>query len=245
MHLELSKLFQQFNLLFVNRQIHSEARAIAYAAQHCFLIREHQTYYLCEPEGYTKKWTLKTQSHLQPSCRSAKALAQLRLPKLALAICEPVNRKMCFSERLALLKDFLGTLVGQLDYDMNVYAPDSLEVYLGGHSPSGIDSLEDATEVLRTARFLQNTQKPVEIVYLCCNRTLAIETDHYFVQTGKKARMYHWQDAPNGIGKRYPEDFKEFLPRGYRERERRWGEVDTVSTRQASRRCNRILLSKR
>lgn len=102
--------FRELDLLIVNRQIYHEARDIAYAAQHHLMARTHQTYYVCQTgrrsRSKSPKWKWEIESiHWQPSCRSAKTLAKLRLPKLGLAICEPVGNRI--DEQLSVLKRLL------------------------------------------------------------------------------------------------------------------------------------------
>lgn len=226
MQLAYPEYFRQFDLLLVNRQIHNEAREIAYAAQHRYLVQKHQTYYLSKPEDPRRDWILESSSYWQPSCRSAKALAGLQLPKLALAIRQP--KYGCLKEQLSLLTDFLSRLVDHLDSKSNDHTTESLEIYLGGHHPTKIEILQFATEVLLTGSFLTSKSKPFQIIYLCCDQNIANEVDDYFVDSEKKARMYYWEDAPDGLGARYPADFKEpDRPQVYSPPPNGWGGVES------------------
>lgn len=128
---------KDFNLLLLNHQIYHEAKDIAYAAQRQQLIRTHRIYHVCPTSQHNNSklskwvWDLESQFHWQPSCRSAKALAQLRLPKLGLAIRVPVGDnirdQLSIREQLSALEAFFRSLVYHLR-DENV--TESIEIYL-------------------------------------------------------------------------------------------------------------------
>lgn len=136
--------FREFDLLLVNRQIHYEAATLAYAAQRHQLIQSHQTYYLSPTQLNHKSsknwsWELESQWVWQPSCRSAKALAALRLPKLILA-CDPYRtgfsatdipkKNLVTEDQVDALNTFFRSLVYHVRQEN---ATKSIEIHLEGY----------------------------------------------------------------------------------------------------------------
>ncbi len=122
-----------FNVLLVNKQLNSEARQIFYQHHLCQLRECRQIYYVCQtekppsttidgptlpPSGW--KWQLGVHSLRTSNCSSAKALANLRLPMVGLALWLPqrhyptVASQQHTSEQLAALRTFAQELAAEL-----------------------------------------------------------------------------------------------------------------------------------
>lgn len=169
--------FHEFDLLLVNHQIHNEAATLAYSAQRQHLIQSHQTYYLSPTQLNTKRskkwtWELESQWVWQPSCRSVKALAALRLPKLGLAFRDPYRKgrklNLITDDQADALKTFFRSLVYHLRQE-NV--TESIDIYFQehnpGHNPGSLQCIFGATQDLLVSRcFTRSRETQYEVIYL-------------------------------------------------------------------------------
>ena len=196
--------FPEFDLLLVNHQIHNEAATIAYSAQHDQLIQSHQTYYLSPPQLNPKRskkstWELESQWVWQPSCRSVKGLAALRLPKLGLAFCDPYRagvystihpkKNLITEDQVDALKAFFRSLVYHLRQE-NV--TESIYIYLEGHSTDFLRGIFEASQDLLVSRcFRRSRETQCEVVYLSNDIYFVGYGEHRLRIMGGKARMWY------------------------------------------------------
>ena len=196
--------FHEFDLLLVNHRIHNEAAAIAYSAQRHHLIQSHQTYYLSPTQLNTKRskkstWELESQWVWQPSCRSAKALAALRLPKLGLAFRDPYRagvysttypkKNLITEDQVDALKAFFRSLVYHLRQE-NV--TESIEIYLEGHNPGFLRCIFGASRDLQVSRcFARSRETQYEVVYLSDDVPFVSFGETILGLRAGKAKMWH------------------------------------------------------
>lgn len=201
---EYPNKFHEFGLLLVNHQIYNEAADLAYAAQRHQLIRSHQTYYLSPTPVNPKRskewtWELESQWVWQPSCRSAKALAALRLPKLGLAFRDPYRegvhseygpkKNLITEDQVDALKTFFRSLVYHLRRE-NV--KQSIDIYLEGHNDEFLRCIFDASQDWLVSRcFFRSRGTQCKIVYLSDDRDFVRYGQGILSLTGRKARMWH------------------------------------------------------
>ena len=211
--------FREFDLLLVNHQIHDEAASLAYTAQRHQLIQSHQTYYLTPTQinhKPSKKWTweLESQWVWQPSCRSAKALAALRLPKLGLAFRDPQRtgvyatctpkENLVTEEQVDALKTFFRSLVYHVRQEN---ATKSIDIHLEGHNHDLLNCVFRASEDLLESRcFIRSRGTQYELTFISDNLPFVVHGRAMMRNMGAKARMLHPMEAPEGVGRRMPED---------------------------------------
>lgn len=196
--------FHEFDLLLVNHQIHNEAAALAYGAQRHQLVQSHQTYYLSPTQLNPKRskpwtWELESQWVWQPSCRSAKALAALRLPKLGLAFRDPYRKgvyststpkkNLITEDQVDALKTFFRSLVYHLRRE-NV--TESIDVYLEGYNPEFLRCIFGASQVLLVSRcFTRSRETQYEVIYLSDDIRFVDYGQGILGIKGGKASMWH------------------------------------------------------
>lgn len=202
--------FHDYSLLLVNHQIHHESKDIAYAAQRSQLSLTHQTYFLSQTSWHYKlsfpkwRWELERKCLWRPSCSSPKALAKLRLPKLGLAIREPIDTFIQINGQLSIFKSFFRELVHHLR-TKNV--TQSIEVYLQGHDRDILGSVFMATDDFRTSSCATRLPELCDIVYLCNVSHFSNHIHDFPRRLNIKGQMQHWWDAPGFAGRRYPHEF--------------------------------------
>lgn len=196
--------FHEFDLLLVTHQIHYEAATLAYGAQRHHLIQSHQTYYLSPTQLTPKRskkctWELESQWVWQPSCRSAKALAALRLPKLGLAFRDPYRagvysttypkKNLITEDQVDALKAFFRSLVYHLRQE-NV--TESIDIYLEGHNPDFLRCIFGASRDLLVSRcFTRSRETQYEVIYLSDDEKFVGYGEGILRIMGGKARMWH------------------------------------------------------